>query len=219
MADKTVIGGSSVTASQLKELFRQIAEGGISGDVIQRFLDHKNPWAVQTAPQPETTNFTLVKTFDIVVPADYQHGTQLQSFRKKHGKSLYYFNDNLTDDNFSKVSAQLKPRQKVMVNVYRQTTSGSTTSDERMTFLRALPGNKFYSAQGASLVYEQKADQLEKGLVYAAMDEKDNLPFVDGRHRVPYWHRYSDGGYYFFLGYFEGEWNADDLLFSFSDAE
>lgn len=39
-----VEGSSSVTASQLSELFRQIGDRSINGINLQRFLDHQNPF-------------------------------------------------------------------------------------------------------------------------------------------------------------------------------
>jgi hypothetical protein len=44
MAANAVVG-SSVTANQLKDLFRQIADGSLTGDHIQAFLEHRKPFA------------------------------------------------------------------------------------------------------------------------------------------------------------------------------
>lgn len=49
-----------------------------------------------------TAKFELLRTFRIIVPYDYVHVTQLKSFRKKYGKSLCYFNNNITDANFTR---------------------------------------------------------------------------------------------------------------------
>jgi hypothetical protein len=46
MAAKVVVEGSSaVTASQLKDLFRQIDDRSITGQHIQAFLEHRDPFA------------------------------------------------------------------------------------------------------------------------------------------------------------------------------
>jgi hypothetical protein len=42
MAGKTVVAGSSVTASQLKDFFRQIEDGSIDHSRLQGFLDHRD---------------------------------------------------------------------------------------------------------------------------------------------------------------------------------
>ncbi|MEN9524267.1 MAG: hypothetical protein RL536_336, partial [Candidatus Parcubacteria bacterium] len=43
MATK-VVAGSSVTASQLKDFFRQIDDGSINGIHMQAILEHRNPY-------------------------------------------------------------------------------------------------------------------------------------------------------------------------------
>lgn len=48
MASKTVIEGSSVSASQLKELFSQIAGGALDGDHIQAVIEHRDPFVERT---------------------------------------------------------------------------------------------------------------------------------------------------------------------------
>jgi membrane-bound inhibitor of C-type lysozyme len=47
MANKTVIAGSSVTAPQLKDFFRQIDEGSITGMHLQALLEHCNPFGLE----------------------------------------------------------------------------------------------------------------------------------------------------------------------------
>ncbi|MCC6290980.1 hypothetical protein IT398_02855 [Candidatus Nomurabacteria bacterium] len=42
--NKVVVAGSDVTASQLKDLFRQIDDRSINGEIIQAVLDHRNPF-------------------------------------------------------------------------------------------------------------------------------------------------------------------------------
>ena len=46
MAIKTVVTGSSVTASQLKDFFRQIDDGSINGIHMQAILEHRNPFGL-----------------------------------------------------------------------------------------------------------------------------------------------------------------------------
>lgn len=43
MAGKTVVAGSTVSASQLKDFFRQIDDGSINGQIMQAILEHRNP--------------------------------------------------------------------------------------------------------------------------------------------------------------------------------
>lgn len=44
MTQKLVVEGSSVMASQLKDFFRQIDDGSITGPIVQAVLDHRNPF-------------------------------------------------------------------------------------------------------------------------------------------------------------------------------
>lgn len=46
MADKTVIGGSNVSALQLREIFDQIADGVLKRSHLQALIEHRNPFAV-----------------------------------------------------------------------------------------------------------------------------------------------------------------------------
>lgn len=43
---KVVVVGSTVSASQLKDFFRQIEDGSINGGVMQAILEHRDPWCV-----------------------------------------------------------------------------------------------------------------------------------------------------------------------------
>lgn len=45
MAPKTVIEGSSISASQLKEMFDQVANGTLTGAHMQALIEHRNPFA------------------------------------------------------------------------------------------------------------------------------------------------------------------------------
>lgn len=43
-AQKVVVEGSSVTALQLKDMFRQFADGSLNGEHVQAFIEHRNPF-------------------------------------------------------------------------------------------------------------------------------------------------------------------------------
>ncbi|MBU4285222.1 hypothetical protein KKF60_01480, partial [Patescibacteria group bacterium] len=73
-------------------------------------------------------------------------------------------------------------------------------------------------AQGVSLVFEQKREDLPKGYWYVSFDEKEALwKDAGGDHRVPGVDRYSDGGWYFRLGFFEDVWYDYRCLLCFCD--
>ena len=99
--------------------------------------------------------FTLVKTLDITVPDGYVHATQLATFKRNHGEKCYFYNDDISDENFAKVTTPLTPGRKFKVKVFKQVVAGAVTSEERMAFLRSRRA-VFTGAQGASLVFTQK---------------------------------------------------------------
>lgn len=154
----------------------------------------------------------------IEVPADYDHGTRLGSFIKKNRQGFYYVNDAITDQNFSRTATtQLTPGRKIRVTVYKQTVSGSTTSSERMDFLRQQPGNVFLGAHGITLVWD-KREELPRGKWYCSFDEKNALwQDAGGRPWVPSLDCDSDGDFKFRLGAFEADWDDGHCLLGFSD--
>lgn len=154
----------------------------------------------------------------ITVPDDYVHSTRLTSFKKENRKNFYQWNDAITDKNFAKATTKLVPGRKLRVKVFKQIVSGTTTSEERIAFLKSQNA-VLTSAQGASLVFEQKRDELPKGYWYLSFDEKDALWNNGGDRRVPRVDRNSDGGWHFNLGYFEHDWHGNDCLLCFCDCD
>jgi hypothetical protein len=153
----------------------------------------------------------------IKVTDDYDHATALKTFGEKNRKKFYYYNEALTDVNFANPTRVLKPGDKLWARAFAQVVGGTTTSIERMDFLRSQNA-VFVGAQGASLVFEQKHDQLPKGKWYASFDEKERL-WVDagGDHGVPAVGAHSVGDFDFSLGRFERDWLRGRAFFCFSD--
>ncbi|MDP2934305.1 MAG: hypothetical protein Q8N59_00835 [bacterium] len=175
--------------------------------------------ALATALLPKgSEKFGLFKDLGITtVPDDYVHSTRLASFEKENRKKFYYWNDATTDKNFAKATTKLVPGRKLHVKVFKQIVSGTTTSEECLAFLKSQNA-VLTGAQGASLVFEQKREDLPKGYWYLSFDEKEALwKDAVGYHRVPYVDRYSDGDWYFDLGYFEYVWRDHYCLLCFCD--
>src|SRR3989344_4716273 len=151
--------------------------------------------------------FKLVNTFEIVVPEGYDHGKRLDSFDKEHRKAFYYYNDAITDKNYAKATTKLEPGPlKVKVFQIKETV----TSEDCMAKLRSEKAI-LVGAQGASLVWEQKKEELPVNRWSASFDEKDALwKDADGYHGVPGVGRNSDGDFKFNLGNFENDWNDDN---------
>lgn len=196
-----------------KQLIRGLREPGkgLTLEQLQVVVEHRNPF------KHGDTRFELVKTLAIVVPDDYVHETRLASFAEAHRREFYYYDDNITDKNFSKATTQLKPGQRLKVDVFQ--IKEMVSSEDCLAFLhnqKAL----LVGAQGASLVHEQKHDELPKDKWYISFDEKENLwQDADGRRRVPNISADSDGDFDFGLGDFELPWDVNFCLLSFRDAE
>jgi hypothetical protein len=205
------VRSGQITLGQL-ERFNNLS----SEDREARFGDIKKP--KPALPAEPTEKFALFVDLGIItVPDDYVHGERLAMFGKQNRKKFYYYNDAISDANFPNPNRILKPRDKLRVRAFKQIVSGTTTSEERMAFL-ATQKAVHTGAQGVSLVWDQKRDQLPKGYWYASLDEKDRLwRDVDGYHRVPFVYRYSDGDFWFYLGPFEIGWYGVHCLLCFCD--
>ncbi len=158
-----------------------------------------------------------VKDFEFTVPADYKHDTQLDTFAKKTKKlpTTYYFNDDLNSKNFAKATNKLEPGKKYRVRIFP--ILSTVTSEDCMTFLKKQ-GAILVGGQGVTLLQDQKADEFPVGKWTVSFDEKDAL-WTDsvGYHGVPFVYRHSDGGWEFYLGYFEFDWSGDFCLLCFCD--
>ncbi len=158
-----------------------------------------------------------VKDFEFMVPADYKHDTQLDTFAKKTKKlkTIYCFNDALTSENFAKATNKLEVGKKYRVRIFP--ILSQVSSDDCMTFLKKQ-GAILVGGQGVTLLQAEKADEFPVGKWTVSFDEKDAL-WEDsvGSHRVPGVRRHSDGGWRFCLGRFEGGWGGGRCLVCFCD--
>ena len=218
--------------NKIPELIRRYKDGALDptavNDTVQWVLDGmvitKEKKVVMTPPKPKPEKFGLLADLGIItVPSDYVHRTHFAKFWRKHQggekKSFYGYDANITDVNFNNPTRILKPGDKLWVRAFQQGVSGTTTTSvERMDFLRRQPGNQFVGAQGASQVFEQKKGQLPKGKGYASFDEVDLL-WEDsrGHRRVPSLRARTDGAFDFVLGYFEIVWYVHSTFLCFCD--
>lgn len=200
-------------------------------NLVEWFLGHKDriPEAIRrgfVCPEelkPEIFSL-LVDLGIITVPPDYDHATALAGFLEKNRNKFYGIDDNISDANFPNPSRVLKPGQKLHVRAFQQIVPGPTTSEERLAFL-ATQKAVHTGAQGASLVFEQKRDQLPKDRWYVSFDEPSRLwKDAAGHHGVAYVFAYSDGVFSdgvfdFSLGFFEHGWYDHHALLCFCDVE
>lgn len=183
---------------------KMVVDGNLDPEKVANHMQH----IVDNPKEFRVNKFALLCDLGtITVPENYEHATCLTRFTEENRKKFSGFNSKITDTNFSNPSRVLRPGDKLQVQAFEQVVPGTTTSVERMHFLRSLNA-VFVGAQGLSLVIEQVGEKLPKGNEgYSSFDEPDRLWEDDrGVHRVPHVDVHSDGGFYWHLGAFEHVW-------------
>ena len=159
--------------------------------------------------------FAPLTTFQFTVPKDYNHPTQLASFAKENRKKFYFYNDNITDRNFAKVTNKLVPGKTYEAKIFKITKR--VTSEDCLAFLKTQNAI-LVGAQGISVVWQQAKEQFPKGKWTVSFDEKDAFWHdAHGSHRVPRVGRDVDGDWSFSLGGFEDDWRGGDCLLCLFD--
>ncbi|OGZ05884.1 MAG: hypothetical protein A2845_03720 [Candidatus Lloydbacteria bacterium RIFCSPHIGHO2_01_FULL_49_22] len=176
-------------------------------NTLQSIVDRASP----------SSHFTLMKTIDIVVPDDYVHATQLATFKRENLNGFYAYDPSIIDANFTNVTTSLVPGRKFRVQVFRPPTSGVTTSEEWLAFLKSQKA-VLVGAQGLSLVYAAKREELPKHYVCVSLDEKGAFwKDASGHHRVPYLYGDLSGNFGLYLGIFDHGWTDKCCLLCFCD--
>lgn len=152
--------------------------------------------------------FYLLNIFEIQVPVDYNHNTQLGDFffsaRGKAGKFRQY-EDELTDKNFSKVTHQLVPGKTYVVKIFA--IKEDVGSNECLTVLSSQKA-ALVGAQGLVLLWKNYRNKLPDDKNILSFDVKQGLwRDVYTRHRLPYLSREIDGGWMLHLCNFEDNWS------------
>ena len=161
--------------------------------------------------------FEQVGEFSVTVSKGYNHATRLAKFSDEHYREFNYYNDAITDMNYSEATTKLVADRKFKVKVFQ--IKKTVTSVDCLQFLKSKKA-VLVGAQGASLAYEQGKNQLPLNRWSVSFDEKKALwQSAVGYHGVPFVHRCSDDGFGFRLGRFEGDWDGDSCLLCFCDIE
>lgn len=165
-------------------------------------------------------NFQLLKNFRLVVPKNYNHTSQLDSFRRENSRKFYAYDENITDANFIATSSRLIPGAPYSVKLFGIVER--TTSEPCLSFLdsrRAI----LVSAQGISAVWQQHRQEFPANMWTLSFDVKSALLVEDiesGRsdYMLPYICRSLDGSSYGFgLGRFEGFWRRNCCILCVSE--
>ena len=160
-----------------------------------------------------------IKEFEITVPLDYNHDTQIDQFgeKTKKLKTTYYYNDALTSKNFAKATNKLQPGKTYKVKIFP--ILATVKSEDCMTFL-GKQNAILVGGQGVTLVQDLKKEELPLDKWTVSFDERESLwKDSGGRHRVPHVDALSGGDFRFDLGYFGSDWRGVDCLLCFCDIE
>ena len=214
---KNIIGADAAKLAGLQiDTLQKIRNGQITLEHWEWFnMLNKAERDRLTGVNATDPRFPLLTTFQFTVPENYVHATQLASFAKENREKFYFYNDNITDANFAKVTNKLTSGK-----IYEAKIFGITervTSEDCLVFLKTQKAI-LVGAQGISIVWQQAKEQFPKGKWTVSFDEKDALwQDADGYHRVPYVRQRSDGDWHFFLGNFEFDWYDDDCVLCLRD--
>lgn len=216
-----------ISYSQGHEFILALEKAGFTGDIVQQVINSrgnkmaKAMYAVATDGKQTDDRFQFLKSFEVTVPEGYDHATRLDTFHATHQsdkEEFYFYNDAITDANFAaKATTKLVAGRKFTVKVFGITERVS--SEDCLAKLRSEKAI-LVGAQGASLTYEQKKDELPKGKWSVSFDEKKALwRDPGGDHRVPHLYAFSGGDFDFGLVHFEDDWSSDYVLLCFCDKE
>jgi hypothetical protein len=138
-----------------------------------------------------TEKFALFVDLGILtVPGDYEHASQLERFRRKHG---YLFDNpcqynnyspNLCDSNFPNPTRLLSPGDRFHVRAFRPVFASGTSNWEDCLVFLATQQAVLTGAQGLSLVFELMFKKMRDDIWYASLDAKDRL-WANSHHMVP----------------------------------
>lgn len=123
----------------------------------------------------------------------------------------YWKNDNLTEPNFPMDTVRTENWKLIKLDKY-------TNSQDCLKLIKdasCTPANAMELALFRENHPEEWPDGKWTGIIALGQLWKDS----DGYHRVPGVHRYSDGDWKFFLGYFGNDWDTEHCLLCFCDLQ
>ncbi len=166
----------------------------------------------------ENEKFVLFVDLGIItVPDDYMHKSRLTTFYGLNQDRFLLYQDEITDVNFPYPSRILKPGNKFRLRAFREIVPGRTTLNMRLGFL-ATQKAIYTGAQGLSLVFDQKRDQLPRAKWYVSFDVKERLLAQDHNyHGVPLLGVRGDGAFLLTLDHFECLSGNNNIFLCFTE--
>lgn len=126
---------------------------------------------------------------------------QIKDFIQKN--NFYYVNSDITDENFP--PQKVEKGEPVIYNLEKDMSLTEISEDLKKKNLR--PANIYELMDW----FEKNKENIKgSGKFYVALGSQ----FVDsyGRRRVPYVLAFTDGGFEFYLSYFENDWDEVDYF-------
>ncbi len=212
-------------ARKQHELTRRVLEGTLEPERVLQSLQGIIEGRSISAPIP-SSKFEIFKSLGVLeVPADYVHATRLADFRRRHqgrrfvDNSFYFYERNITDENFSNPSRIVCAGEKFSVDLVRQIVNPFSTKEEWIAFVIEC-GGVLLGAQGASLVFDDKEMRANLSVGwYFSLDKKERLYSDRGYTiRIPYIN-VTDGDVEFNLGYFDKQCFFDECFFLFREVK
>lgn len=161
--------------------------------------------------------FILLDTFLLKVTKGYRHTNQLEIFRKENRGKFNFYNDDITDANFAKVTNKLIPGKTYTVKIFGIRSGKVIWAPDCLAFLRTQSAI-LVGAQGISIVWQQAKEKFPKGKWMVSFDEEEALwRDADGNLRVPFVRRASEGGFDFSAINFDLGWDHVCCLLCFCD--
>jgi hypothetical protein len=155
-------------------------------------------------------DFEKLMEFEITIPENFD----FDAFRFENKKGFWYSEPALIGKNFkSNISSEVG--KKKIVEIYQP--KRKKTSEDCLNFIAGQNG-QLPNVQGLAMVWQQAKEKLPQEIWIIGFDQKENL-FRDsgGRYRMPNLYQFSDGDWYFHLGYFERDCSADHCVLFFRD--
>ena len=157
---------------------KALREIGLDKNGLQRIFergDKLQSAIMSTLKEISAPNFSLSHTFKLKVPENYDHFTQLRSFRENYRDKFDQYNPNMTDNNFIRVTDRLVPG-KIYLGKFFVSARNRALSHQKdcLPFLKSQ-GAVLCGAQGLSLAWQCAEEEFPVGHYWYSLDKKRAL--------------------------------------------
>ncbi len=187
-------------------------EACLKANVEQKMLNINNVLKLGY-PIPDKSFGVPICEFKLKVPGPYKQKNQLEFFAQKYANDFVDYDNNITDNNFAKVSHKLIPGKIYTVKIFP--ILNPVSSADCIKFLNKQNAI-FVGAQGVSLARYVASENFPIGKWVLSFDKEANLwEDPKQRPRFPIMRREVNNTWEFCLGYFEGKFTTNHCLLCF----